>query len=251
VAPARDEARCRGHFADFLWRELAVNPDRSPFDGQISARREVAFASAQLGPLHAVAKAQGATLNDAVLGIVVGALRRWMVLHHGHLGALRVRVPVCLQRQGDEVANRDSFFTVGLPLDEPDPMARLRATHAATAVPKADHHAETMAALGRQLARVSPSLERLFFRLGQNPHSFAVSVSNVPGPQTRVTVLGAPVEALYTLAEIGERHALRVAVISFAGNLYFGVCADPTVVDHVQVIARAIETEAEALAACR
>lgn len=251
VSQARDEARRRGHLAGFLCRELALNRECSPFDGRIGTRREVAFASAPLSPLHRVTKAQGGpTLNDAVLAIVVGGLRRWLVLRHGHLGALRVRVPVSLHQPGEGAANRDSFFTVGLPLNEPDPLARLRATCAATAVPKAEHDAQTMEALTRHLARISPSLERWFFRLGQNPRSFAVNVSNVPGPRIPVAVLGAPVEALYTLAEIGERHALRVAVISLADTLFFGLCADPALVDNVQIIAEAIETEAEALAAC-
>ncbi len=59
----------------------------------------------------------------------------------------------------------------------------------------------------------------------------------------------ARVEALYPLAEIGERHALRVAVISLADTLYFGICADPDIVDGVADMATGIETEALAAAA--
>ena len=70
---------------------------RSPFDGHIDARREVAFTSAGIEELHRVAAAaDGATLNDAVLTVVAGGLRRWLEAHHGHLGAVRVKVPVSL-----------------------------------------------------------------------------------------------------------------------------------------------------------
>ncbi|MGH3322708.1 MAG: WS/DGAT domain-containing protein [Nocardioidaceae bacterium] len=154
-----------------------------------------------------------------------------------------------LHHEGEDAANRDSFFTVSLPLSEPDPVARLRATHAATAVRKAGHDAETMDDLLRHLARVSPSLEGLCVRIERSPRSFTVNVSNVPGPRTPVTVLQAPVETLYGLAEIGERHALRVAVISLAGRLSFGICADPAIVDDVQGMADGIESEARELTA--
>lgn len=56
-----------------------------------------------------------APLNDAVLAIVAGELRRWVEHHHGALGAVRVRVPVSLHHEGDDAGNRDSFFSVGLP----------------------------------------------------------------------------------------------------------------------------------------
>jgi hypothetical protein len=243
-----DDGR-RRHLAGFLHREFALGPDRSPFDGRIGTRRAVAFAAAPLGALHRVANAlDGATLNDAVLSIVVGGLRRWLVRRHGHLGAVRVKVPVSLHRPGDDAGNHDSFFTVALPLGEPDPVARLRATHAATAACKDGHDAETMEALLRRLDRVSPSLQRWCERLEQSPRSFAVNVSNVPGPRAPVSVLDAPVEALYSLAEIGERHALRVAVISLADTLYLGICADPELVDDVADLAAGIELEARKLA---
>jgi hypothetical protein len=72
-------------------------------------------------------------------------------------------------------------------------------------------------------------------------------VSNVPGPSAPVSVLGAPVTALRTLAEIGARHGLRIAVVSLAAELHFGLCADPAIVDGLDAMARGIEEEAAAL----
>lgn len=245
-----DDARRRAHLAGFLHREFAASRTRSPFDGRIGTRREVAFATAPIGPLHDAAKAIcGATLNDAVLAVVAGALRRWVIHHHGHLGDVRVRVPVSLHHEGDDAGNRDSFFSVALPLNEPDPVERLRIVHAETRERKADHDAETMDGLLRELAHVSPRLERFAARLEESPRRFAVNVSNVPGPREPVAVLGAPVDALHSIAEIGERHALRVAVVSVADRLCFGFCADPGIVDDVQAMADGVEAEAAALTA--
>jgi NRPS condensation-like uncharacterized protein len=68
---------------------------RSPFNGHIGARRAVAFATAELDGLRRAARASdGATVNDAVLTVVAGGLRRWLEAHHGHLGDVRVKVPV-------------------------------------------------------------------------------------------------------------------------------------------------------------
>jgi diacylglycerol O-acyltransferase / wax synthase len=210
----------------------------------------VAFARAPLRELHDAAKQlAGATVNDAVLTAVAGGLRTWIQQHHGQLGRVRVKIPVSLHHPGDGEGNRDSFFTLELPLGEPDAVARLTAIRAATAARKADHDAETLDLLMRDLARVSPQLEHFCRRLEASPRAFALNVSNVPGPPRPVTVLGAPVEAVYSIAEIGRRHALRIAVVSLADRLHFGFCSDPAIVGEIELLARAVEADADALVA--
>jgi hypothetical protein len=66
----------------------------------------------------------------------------------------------------------------------------------------------------------------------------------VPGPARELSVLGAPVSSLHSLAEIAPCHSLRVAVVSAAGRLNFGIVADAAVVDDLAVIASGIEGEA-------
>lgn len=234
----------------FVRHEVALTSGRSPFDGTIGSDREVAFAGAPLRELHDAARQLAdASVNDAVLTVVAGGLRAWIQHRHGRVGRLRVKIPVSLHDPTDGLANRDSFFTLELPLDEADPVARLAAVRAATAVRKADHDAETLEALLGDMARVSPQLEHFCRRLEASPRTFALNVSNVPGPARPVSVLGAPVEAAYSIAEIGERHALRIAVVSLAGRLYFGFCADPSIVGDIDVLARGVEAETAALLA--
>src|SRR6185437_5625995 len=79
AAHAADEARRRAHLAGFLRREYARGECRSPFDGKIGTRREVDFAVTPLSALHEAAKLlDDATVNDAVLAIVAGAVGRWV-----------------------------------------------------------------------------------------------------------------------------------------------------------------------------
>jgi diacylglycerol O-acyltransferase len=236
-------------------REMPQPWLQSPFNGHIDARRAVAFATVGLDELHEAAAAHHATVNDAVLTVVAGGLRRWLEAHHGHLGAVRVKVPVSLHGlppapgdDGPQPGNRDSFFCLDLPLGSADPFERLGAIRRATRARKRGHDAQELDALMRGLA-CAPRLRRFAERVLTHPRSFALNVSNVPGPRRPVQVLGTPVRALYSLAEIGEHHALRVAVISLANSLNFGLVADPTLLSDVDHLARDMQAEADALIA--
>src|SRR5436190_2127763 len=237
---------------DVLWDTEPVAHD-SPLARRISGQREVAFSSAPLDRLRAIEKAhgEGVTVNDVVLAVVAGALRSWIERHHGPLPPLRVKVPVSLhdrEAPDDHLANRDSFMCVTLPLGEPDPARRLLAINRQTSERKRDHDPEVIDELFRDLPRGSRSLERLAERLAASPRVFGLNVSNVPGPREPLYVAGCRVRSMESLAEIGQRHALRASAVSYAGTVYFGLCADPTVVDRLAYVARALEDEVEALA---
>jgi diacylglycerol O-acyltransferase len=254
---ADSAARHRTDCVLALARETPQPWLRSPFDGAIDSKRSVAFATADFEGLHRVAKAIcGATVNDAVLTVVSGGLRRWLEEHHCHAGAVRVKVPVSLHgadsshgRPEVELGNRDSFFCLDLPLGPPDPGERLAAIHCATRARKHDHDAERLDALMQELGHASPRLRQFAQHLLASPRSFALNVSNVPGPRRPIRVLGVPARAVYSIAEIGRRHALRISVLSLAGTLRFGLCADPTLLPGVEHLAAAIEDEADALVA--
>jgi diacylglycerol O-acyltransferase len=249
-ASVGDEARRRHHLARILEREIVRSKEPSPFDGSIGAERQIEFARVPMGPLHDASKALAtATLNDAVLACVAGGLRRWMELHEEEAREVRVMVPVSLHDGADGLGNRDSFFCASLPVGDPDPVSRLVRIRTETARRKAEHVAEDLHHLERGLAGISPRAEHLMRRFESSPRRFALNVSNVPGPRNRERILGSHVTALHTLAEIGERHALRVAVVSYAGELCFGLCADPHLVHDLDAIARGIDEEAAVLSA--
>ncbi|WP_158579965.1 wax ester/triacylglycerol synthase domain-containing protein [Geodermatophilus marinus] len=238
----------RHDLAGVLSGELLPGLRRSPFDARVGRDRAVALATAPLPALHDAASAlAGATVNDAVLAVVAGALRRWLEHRHGPLRRLRVKVPVTLHPAGDAAGNRDSWFRVDLPVDEPDVGVRLAAVRTETALRKTRHDAQELDELMARLARASPRLAHWSQRLQRSGRAFALNVSNVRGPTGPVSVLGARVDTLHSLAEVGRHHALRVAVVSVADRLCFGLVADPAVVEDVDVLAGAVETEAAEL----
>jgi WS/DGAT/MGAT family acyltransferase len=227
--PQADEARILVTLPSALWRELRPGSD-SVLDQHIGPDREVAWTSFPLERLKRIEHraACDATVNDVVLAVVAGGLRRW--LEGGRdVTDLRVQVPVCLharEEAGGQLGNRDSFLNVDLPLAEPDPMARLRVINAETSERKLEHDADALYAFFHAIGRFRP-LYKGVTRITSGPREFALSVSNVPGPRQHAVILGHSVEQFCSFAEPADRHALRVSVISLAGELAFGLCSDP------------------------
>jgi diacylglycerol O-acyltransferase len=260
AGPARGGPRQRGAAAirrvaqlpGTLARELGPRGSRSPLDRPAGPRREVAFVSAPLDELRRIAHAapERATVNDVVLAAVAAGLRRWLERLGAPMGRLRVKVPVSLHGPDEhDAANRDSFIVVDIPLADSDPLGRLADVARETRAAKRHHDAQTVDELFRDLTHLSRSLERFAQDWAMSPRGFTLNVSNVPGPRGPQLALGSPLLELHTLAEIAHRHALRVAVVSAAGRISFGLCADPDAVDGVGLIAEGIERELAAL--CR
>jgi diacylglycerol O-acyltransferase len=238
----------RHHHAAVIRRELFPGLRTSPFDARIGYQRAAAFATTPLSSLHAAARClAGATVNDAVLAVIAGALRRWLHHRHGALRDVRVKVPVSLHHEGQPQGNSDSYFCLPLPVGEPDPRRRLQAIQAATAMRKTHHDAQELDELFTRLSRAAPGLRRWAQRLQVSPRTFALNVSNVPGPRHPVSVLTAPVRSMHSLVELAPRHALRVAVVSVADTLCYGLLADPDVIADLDVLAAAIDEEAATL----
>lgn len=249
VQTEESEKERRANLIGLFEREFGRSHGPSPFEGELGHERAIAFASVSLPALHDSARELAdATLNDAVLSVIAGSLRHWMEVEQTDVvGDLRARVPVSLHRDGDRAGNRDSFFSVPLHLDQADPVERLKEIRAETWGRKADHDAENLDLITRAVGQVSGRLRHLIEKVEESPRAFAVSISNVKGPRAQVSVLGAPVESLFTIAEIGEGHALRIAVISSGDRLGFGFCADPNLIKDLDEMAEGVEIEAERL----
>jgi diacylglycerol O-acyltransferase / wax synthase len=224
------EERIAVRLPSALWRELRPGRDTT-LDQHIGPAREVAWSSFPLERLKRIGHSapESATVNDVVLAVVAGALRRWLPEAGGVAKDLRVQCPVCLHaREEDkgELGNRDSFMNVDLPISEPDPQERLRLIHSETNERKLDHDADALYNFFHALSRFRP-LYKGVTRLTAGPREFALSVSNVPGPRERAVILGHAVEQFCSFAEPADRHALRICVISLEGELAFGLCSDP------------------------
>ena len=228
-----EEARVAIRLPAALWRELRPGRD-TKLDQHIGPAREVAWTSFPLERLKRIERgaAERVTVNDVVLAVIAGALRRWLPQIGGVAADLRVQCPVCLHaREVDtgKLGNKDTFMNLDLPIAEEDPGERLRRINAETRERKLEHDADALYAFFHALGRFRP-LYRGVTRLTSGPREFALSVSNVPGPRQRGLIVGHAVEQFCSFAEPADRHALRVSVLSLGGELAFGLCSDPAAI---------------------
>jgi hypothetical protein len=234
------------HLPGAIRRELGGRASRSPLDRPIGSARALAFTTAPLAELKRIGAARPGhvTVNDVLLAGVAGGLRAWLGSQgEGSLPALRAQIPVSLHHREEgegELGNRDSFLNVDLPLAEPDPVARLDAINAETSQRKRLGDARELYDLFHALSRFK-HLGRAAQRLAAAPREFSLSMSNVPGPRTAISVAGWTVERLCSVAEPADRHALRVSAISCAGTVGIGLCTDPEALPGVAALAIAIE----------
>ncbi len=237
------EARILIRLPSALWRELRPGRD-TRLDQHIGPAREVAWTAFPLERLKRIEKnaPERVTLNDVVLAVVAGGLRRWLPQVGGIAEDLRVQCPVCLHAREEEkgqLGNRDSFMNVDLPIAEADPGERLRLINTETKERKLEHDPDTLYAFFHALGRFRP-LYHGVTRLTSGPREFALSVSNVPGPRERALILGHALEQFSSFAEPADRHALRVSIISLAGELAFGLCSDPDAISDLEGLRRAL-----------
>ena len=184
VARAAGEAR---RLPGAVTRDLIPSRGPSPLDSAVGRRRDVAFASVSLDGLKRVEHAQPdrTTVNDVLLALVTGALRRWISHHGGEPHEINAKIPVSLHDRHahpDALANRDSFLCVGLPLSEPDPLVRVRPSPPRPAGASASTTPRRSTPLFRDLRHLPRPVSRLATRLTAGPRVFALNVSNVPGP---------------------------------------------------------------------
>ncbi|TDO48317.1 WS/DGAT/MGAT family acyltransferase [Kribbella sp. VKM Ac-2571] len=219
---------------------------RTSFNRQISPHRRIGFASVALDDVRAVKRHFAVSVNDVVLAIAAGALRRWL-LDHAELPerALTAVVPVSLRDPSStSVGNQLSAVVVPIPTDVDDPAARLGVAHRAMLSALRDLGTTAPDALTDTIRMVpAPFLVRtvqLLTRLNAwaplTP-AMNVNISNVRGPQQTLYLAGAAVESMVPLAGITDGLGLNLTVMSYRDNLSIGIVADRGQVPDVQRIA--------------
>jgi diacylglycerol O-acyltransferase / wax synthase len=218
---------------------LRLRGPRTPFNGTVSHRRSLAFASVSLDDVKRLKKTHEVKLNDVVLALCSGALRRYLAASD-ELPAepLVSAVPVSTREEGDKTAdNQLSTMFVSLATDLEDPVERLLAIHESSAGAK-----ELAAAAA---SRKLPSLGEVFSPLvlssaiqtayraevmSRSPLRVNTVVSNVPGPPIDLYLSGARVTGMYPCSVILEGVGVNFTVISNGDRLDVGLQADPDLV---------------------
>jgi hypothetical protein len=142
-------------------------------------------------------------------------------------------------RSDDErgrLGNRIALWMTDLPVHEPDPQERLARVRETTARLKASRQALGAEVLAAVSDWTSSSLLSLAVRMSARGRPYNVVVTNVPGPQIPLYLLGAEVEACYPVVNLQPNQGLGIALFSYAGGLYWGFVADPEIVPDLEVL---------------
>jgi diacylglycerol O-acyltransferase len=211
-------------------------PPRTSFNGRVSAHRRFAFGRLSLDEVKQVKNTYGVTVNDVVVSICAGAVRRWL-LEHEELPdrPLVAQIPVSVrtERQRGTYGNRILLMTAPLYVGEPDPIRRLELTHNALVVMKERHRALPAELLQDANQFIPPAVfsraARLSFSLsssGRGRPAWNLVISNVPGPQFPLYMAGARLEANYPISVITDGMGLNITCMSYCGHIDFGLVAD-------------------------
>lgn len=233
---------------------LPFEAPRSPLNGRLTPRRSFAYSSVPFARALAVKQAADVTLNDVVLAMCAGALRRWLLdrdaLPHGPLVA---QVPVGVRREDPQADSRStpgnfvSAMWAALPVQLADPEDRLRAVHASTRAGKTLHRALGEDLLA-DLVDVPPpafisGLVHAYTRLhldALHPPIFNVIVSTVPTVPVPVFSAGARVLAIYPIGPLLAGSGLNITSFSYVDSLDIGILACPDIVEDEWAIADAM-----------
>lgn len=205
------------------------SPSPTPLNQPIGPYRRFDWRVLALSEAKEIKNRLGGTVNDVVLATVSGAVRRYLLRRGTTVGAtdFRVVVPVSIRAANEQgqMGNRVSGWILSLPIGEPDPRRRYRAVVEATTRCKSSH-LERGIEVFTELAEVMNPLLTLGVRVASRIAPYNMIVTNVPGPQFPLFLLGSRMLAGYPTVPLFEYQGLGVAIFSYDGQLFFGLNAD-------------------------
>jgi diacylglycerol O-acyltransferase len=224
-----------------------ANPaPKVPLNVEIGSHRRFAWVRSDLDRFKRVKDALGGTVNDVVLAVVAGALREWLrgrgIRTEGL--ELRAQVPVSIRASDEhgQLGNRLAVMRAPLPVYIADPVRRLEAVSQAMKGLKQSKQALGAEVISRFNDFAPPTLLAQAARINFSTRLFNLTVTNVPGPQVPLYVLGRELEDIFPIGFLPPNQALFVAIMSYNGGINFGLLADYDSMDDVDVIASGIET---------
>ena len=214
---------------EIVWAGLNPAPD-TPLNVPIGPHRRFVWTRHDLDDFKTVKNAFGGTVNAVVLTVVAGALRRWLRSRGVRTEGLELRalVPVSIRTEDEHhtLGNRIVVMRGPLPVYIEDPVARLRVVKQAMDGLKDSKQAVGAEVLTRVEEFAPPTVLAQASRLNFSTRLFNLIVTNVPGPQFPLYVLGRKLEDLFPIAFLPANHALAIAIMSYDGGVAFGLLGD-------------------------
>jgi WS/DGAT/MGAT family acyltransferase len=247
----RHELAIRARAVGELVRWSLRPPSDTPMNGTLSPHRRFDWLDIELADVKAVCKATDRSVNDIVLATVAGAVRDFLIRRRvrPEVVGFQVSAPVNVrgERERGRLGNRVSSWIIPLPVGESDPLKRLEAVYAVTHELKESHQAlgvEMIMAAAEWAPRIMLSLAA---RAVSEPINMIVT--NVPGPQVPLYMLGAKLLASYPQVPLLEGTGLGVALLSYNGKVCWGFNADYNLVPDIAAFRRGVERSFRELSA--
>ena len=228
---------------------------RTPLNGPIGPGRSFDWLQIPLDGVKAIKNAHGASVNDVMLAVVAGGVRRYL-LEDGAMSEedlaeadFRVMAPVSVRTRDERgtLGNKVAMWLISLPIAEPDPVARLAGVASVTKELKETDHALGASTIVSVSTGAPAALVSLGARLASRARPFNMTVTNVPGPQFPLYLAGSPMTATYPLVPLWESHGVGVAMFSLMGSVNIGLNTDRDVISDPSRVAAVLLASYEEL----
>jgi len=223
----------------------------TPLNRPIGPHRRFDWMGMEVAAVKRVKAALGGSLNDVVLATVAGAVQRFLEGRNVHVDLLdfRVMAPVSVRASHERgtLGNRVSAWMIDLPLAERDPRRRLERIAAATARLKSSKQALGAEVLSQVMGWTPSTLLSLGARMLTRALPFNLVVTNVPGPQVPLYLLGARMLDNYGQVPLTDYLGLGIVIFSYAGTLCWGFNADWDLLPDLHDFVIAVEESFEEL----
>jgi diacylglycerol O-acyltransferase len=226
-------------------QELLTPAPSVPLNGPIGPHRNYDFCDMSLEEVRRVRRRYEATINDAVVAAATGALRRWLLARGVNTDGLELRALVPVNLRSDQerglLGNRVALLRAALPVYAEDPEQRLLLVRDEMRELKRSRQlmaAQTIIGLSDF---APPTLLAQASRLNFSTRLFNIIITNVPGPQVPLYLLGRQLEKIAPIAFLPAGHALSIAVFSYNGSLTFGLLGDYDRMYDLELVADGIQ----------
>jgi WS/DGAT/MGAT family acyltransferase len=215
-----------------------------PLNHEIGPHRRYIWARSELATFKRIKDSLGGTVNDVVLAVVTGSIREWLHSRGVRTEGLELRalVPVSIRADDEHgnLGNRIALMRGPLPVYIEDPVRRLQVISEEMAGLKESKQALGAEMISRFNDFAPPTLLAQASRLNFSTRLFNLLVTNVPGPQVPLYVLGRELEEVFPVAFLPENHRLAVAIMSYHGKIGFGLLADYDSMEDIELLGAGI-----------
>jgi diacylglycerol O-acyltransferase / wax synthase len=218
---------------------------KTPLNVDIGPHRRFAWVTADLDEFKRIKNDFGGTVNDVVLAAVTGALARYLRARGVDTSELELRAMVPVSVRADEehgaLGNRVAAIMAPLPVWCDDPIRRQKLIHETMGDLKQSGQAVGAEILTGLADFAPPTIASQAARLQSAQRFFNLVITNIPGPQFPLYVLGREMIALFPMVPLAQKQAMCVGIMSYNGHIHFGLIGDYEVMADIDSLALDLE----------